>query len=185
MRWEFFAVRGYSALLENYAQGVSPSLDMGAILRLRNKIHYRIMNLPTAERMEPQQASAPIYEACRLGLVTYSLLVVFPVPLMTDPYPRLAQLLRSELDLPPAGLEIWKAMEGLRLWLLVMGGIAALGTVYRGWYVGRLLLSVERLQIQTWEQLRDVMTTIVWLNSPCDVEGLLLWREVQELRQYQ
>jgi hypothetical protein len=179
MRWEVNAVFQYSTLLRNYSHGFVPGLDTYYVLEIRNTIHYHIMSLPTASDIPSTAQVSPVkYDACRLSLTIYSLLILFPVPLMTEPYPNVAQLLKSELESTQLNLSIWMPDLELLLWVLMMGGIAALGTADRWWYVQQLRWLAAILEIDSWEHLRLTMVSILWLDIPCDFEGLVLWKEV-------
>lgn len=182
MAWEVQALSQYTNLLKDYSNGLVPGLDTGYVLEIRNTIHYHVMNLPCVyEMIGCLEPCSPKYEACRLGLVTYSLLVLFPVPLMTEPYPDLAKLLRLELDLIQLDLSFWMPDLELLLWLLLMGGIAALGTDDRWWYVRQVHWLIKILEITSWEHLKVTMASVLWLDSPCDFEGLAIWEETQML----
>jgi hypothetical protein len=176
MTWEVNSVFQYSTLLHVYSQGLVPDLNAGYVLEIRNAIHYHIMSLPPAS--EISQDLPHKYEACRLGLITYSLLILFPVPLMVDPYPNIARLLRRELDSTTLDSSPWMKDLELLLWVLIMGGIAALGTTDRWWYVQQLHWLAAMLEIRTWEHLKPTLVSILWLEAPCDFEGLILWEEV-------
>ncbi|KAL2819262.1 hypothetical protein BDW59DRAFT_181675 [Aspergillus cavernicola] len=181
MSWEFEAVRGYTTLLDRYSQGLLPQLEMGYVLELRNMIHHHVMSLPTVDELLTSHQDLPsTYGSLRLGLIAYSLLILFPVPLTTDPHPRLADLLRYELELTQMKLDIWMPMVELLLWVLVLGGVAAVGTVHRPWYVDQIQWLSVVIGIESWEQLKDTMASILWLDSACDIEGLILWEEVQD-----
>ncbi|KKK20450.1 hypothetical protein ARAM_002906 [Aspergillus rambellii] len=181
MAWEFHAIRGYNALVHEYSQGLCPTLDMAYVLDLRNMVHYHLLSLPTsAEMLETLQDLPPTYESLRLALIAYSLLVLFPIPLTIEPYPRLAHLLRYELELTQMRLDLWMPMIEMLLWVLTIGGISSFETVHRPWYVQRLRWMVQMFGVESWEQLKEIMVSIIWLDTPCDVEGMLLWKEVQE-----
>jgi hypothetical protein len=47
------------------------------------------------------------------------------------------------------------------------------------WFIGRLHLQFEELGITSWKGFTHIMETLVWLDSPCGLEGLTLWNEVQ------
>lgn len=115
--WVFHALRGYSSLLEGYAVGRVFNLDPGYVLKLRNLLHYHVLSLPAATFADTGTVSH-IYESLRLTLIVYSMLVLFPVPLMTSPYPTLAGLLRYELE--SIRDEEWTAMSSLLLWSLTL-----------------------------------------------------------------
>jgi hypothetical protein len=177
MVWVFHALRGYSSLLEGYADGRLFDLDLGYLLQLRNLIHYHVLSLPPA--LSAEVGTVPsTYEPIRLALAIYSLLVVFPVSLMTSPYPNLARLLRYELE--PVPDEEWESVPSLLLWLLTLGGIAALDTPHRLWFVARLHLEIREMNICSWQSLVQIMTTFIWLDTPCGMEGMILWKEIQQ-----
>jgi hypothetical protein len=136
-----------------------------------------------SEIPETVQGSPVKHETCRLALIVYSLLILFPIPLTTEPYPTAAQLLRNELEFSQLDLSPWMPNLELLLWVLLMGGIAALGTVDRWWYVRQLRWLATILKIDSWEHLRLTMVSILWLESPCDFEGFVLWEEVCMLDQ--
>ncbi|KAL2842573.1 hypothetical protein BJY01DRAFT_249059 [Aspergillus pseudoustus] len=181
MTWEFNAVRGYNTLVKNYSQGFLSHLKMGYVIELRNFIHYHVMSLPAiGETMDPYQELPPTYGALRLGLMAYSLLVLFPAPLGTDPHPRIAGQLRYELELTGVSVDIWMPMVDLLLWVLMLGGISAADTEHRPWYVEQIQWLSTLLGLTSWDQVKDTMTSILWIGSPCDVEGQTLWQEVQQ-----
>jgi hypothetical protein len=69
--------------------------------------------------------------------------------------------------------------SGLRLWMLVLGGIAALGKPERPWFVSNLaLVSVKRLNLD-WDGVEDILKTFLWLESACGPGGRQLWDEVK------
>ncbi|OOQ88248.1 hypothetical protein PEBR_13173 [Penicillium brasilianum] len=175
--WVFHALRGYSSLLEGYSDGRLSDLDLGYILDLRNLIHYQVLSLPSARDGKVGTVSHK-YESFRLAQTIYSLLVLFPVPLTTTPYPELARLLRHELEM--VSEEGWAMIPTLLLWILALGGIAALCTPHRLWFVQKLHMQLGNLGIISWEGLVHIMGTLIWLESPCGIEGLILWKEIQQ-----
>ncbi|KAL3466991.1 hypothetical protein BJX64DRAFT_284139 [Aspergillus heterothallicus] len=181
MGWEFNAVRGYNILVKNYSHGFLSHLEMGYVIEVRNLIHYHVMSLPAlGETLNPCQELSPTYGALRLSLIAYSLLVLFPIPLGTDPFPRLVSQLRYELELTGVSLDIWMPMVELLLWVLMIGGISATDTEHRSWYVDQIQWLSTLLGIASWDQVKDTMASVLWIESPCDVEGEALWQEVQQ-----
>jgi hypothetical protein len=181
MVWEFSAVRGYNTLVKNYSQGFMSHLEMGYIIELRNLIQYRVMSLPAVgEILDPYLDLPPTYGALRLALMAYTMMVLFPSPLEMDPHPRIAKQLRYELELTGVSLDIWMPMVELLLWVLMLGGISASDTEHRPWYVDQIQWLAPLLGLTSWDQVKETMTSIVWIDSPCDVEGQALWQEVQQ-----
>ncbi|KAL2785287.1 hypothetical protein BJX66DRAFT_329406 [Aspergillus keveii] len=181
MVWEFSAVRGYNTLVKNYSQGFMSHLEMGYIIELRNLIQYRVMSLPAVgEVLDPYLDLPPTYGALRLALMAYTMMVLFPSPLGMDPHPRIAKQLRYELELTSVSLDIWMPMVELLLWVLMLGGISASDTEHRSWYVDQIQWLAPLLGLTSWDQVKETMSSIVWIDSPCDVEGQALWQEVQQ-----
>jgi hypothetical protein len=71
-------------------------------------------------------------------------------------------------------------MSSLLLWILTLGGIAALDTPHRVWFSERLHLQLGDMGIISWEGFIHIMNSLLWLDSPCGVEGRILWKEAQE-----
>jgi hypothetical protein len=181
----FSTVQRYNTLLENLCQGYLPNLDLEYVLEFRNIIQHHIMSLPTTEEMRHNLQDVPLtYGALRLGLIAYSLVVLFPVPRATEPLPRLAHLLRYELELTEMNLEIWMPMIELLIWVLMIGGMSAFGTTHQRWYVEQIQWLTGIIGVGSWEQLKEVMSSIIWLESSCNAGGLILWGEVQSCEHF-
>ncbi|PVH73914.1 hypothetical protein DL98DRAFT_537919 [Cadophora sp. DSE1049] len=69
----------------------------------------------------------------------------------------------------------------LYLWILILGGIAALDEPERCWYVGQLLVFARRTGMRDWVAVEAMMGDFLWLKSACDSGGRKLWSEVLEL----
>ncbi|KAL3473855.1 hypothetical protein BJX99DRAFT_260969 [Aspergillus californicus] len=183
LSWEFMAVRGYNRLLMDHTQGLAPRVGAECVLDLRNMIHYHVMSLPPTDEILNYQSLPPIYGSLRLGLIAYSLRVLFPIPLATEPHPRLSHLLRYELELTQMNLDIWMPVIELLLWVAMLGGMAAHGTEHRSWYVDQIQWLTGVMGIESWGQLKGVLTSIIWFERCCDVDAFALWLEVHTCRQ--
>jgi hypothetical protein len=136
--------------VDYYLQGKPCGLKLGAIGRTRTTVQQRLLLLPTAEELSiPLSLSKPkpnIYECCRLTALIYSVAVVFPVP---NSHSVLQELVRrliivmGVLDIRTFGVEL----GGVLLWMLVLGGIAALDTLERHWFTLQFAWIVRRLDI--------------------------------------
>jgi len=72
--------------------------------------------------------------------------------------------------------EYWK----LLLWVLVLGGIAALDKPERSWYVAQLVILVENLEESTdWGAIEGILERYLWLDSACGHTGPELWEEIE------
>jgi hypothetical protein len=65
------------------------------------------------------------------------------------------------------------------LWILILGGIAALDKVERPWFVSQLGTLVKILEID-WDGIEEILESFLWLDSTCGSGGRLLWSEVME-----
>jgi hypothetical protein len=119
-----------------------------------------------------------LYESTRLATYIYALIITFPFSANMAPFDDLAALLRNEvsvLDTLDLGIEDMKLLA----WVLVMGGIAAVDTVERIWFVSMLREIVGAVEIWGWEEMRDLLGGFLWLGSVNDVDGRVLWGEVE------
>ncbi|OCT45944.1 hypothetical protein CLCR_00372 [Cladophialophora carrionii] len=104
-----------------------------------------------------------VHEACRLGMLIFSDMVLFPMPSCTRIKPRLAAELRRVFETlesqgnPEVMHEARCACSSPRiadliLWALTLGGIAASFTDDRSWFEGRLR---RRLRLRERERVRE------------------------------
>jgi hypothetical protein len=175
------SIGAFTLAVDYYLQGNPFGLKLGAVARTRTAVQQRLLLLPTAEELSiPSSSSKPkpnIYECCRLAALIYGVAVVFPVPnshgLLQELARRLIIVLRV-LDIRTFGVEL----GGVLLWMLVLGGIAALDTPERHWFASQLAWTVRRLDVDDWEVVEDILGSFLWLDSACSQGGRLLWSEV-------
>jgi hypothetical protein len=72
----------------------------------------------------------------------------------------------------------WRHCPKTLLWILVLGGIAALDTREREWFLRNAVIVAKVLKVARWEQVIDVMEGFLWLDSACDAGGRILWTEM-------
>jgi hypothetical protein len=174
------SISDFTLAVDYYLQGKPFGLKLGAIARVRTAIQQRLLLLQTAEELSiPPSSSKPkpnIYECCRLTALIYGVGVVLPVP---NSHSVLQELVRrlmiaiGILDIRTFGAEL----GGVLLWMLVLGGIAALDTPERHWFASQLAWIVRRLVIDDWEGVEDILGSFLWLDSVCGQGGRLLWSE--------
>ena len=172
----------FIVLLHDCDSGDDFSESDGQVADQRNVIQYRLMSLPTSIEL---QLAPPVqmYEVLRLATTIFSLLVVFPITPSAAPFGRLGTHLRAEIE----KLNIYnQSPEKLHLvtWAAVMGGIAAIGTPDRPWYVSTLESLYSHHQFETWEQAKTLLESFLWLRGTNDVDGISLWEELIQLRSY-
>jgi hypothetical protein len=72
----------------------------------------------------------------------------------------------------------------LMVWLLVIGGVISLNTAERGWFVGYLVSVVTELGLNSWEDMKQVLERVIWVQTINDLKFRQLWEGVQSAREY-
>jgi len=93
---------------------------------------------------------------------------------------RLQSSMNAVLDtISPFDIDI--KIARIVLWILYVGGAAAENKSERAWFVTHLSYFSDSLQIDSWENLREILQSFLW---PLDWEqcGILLWEEVDKDR---
>jgi hypothetical protein len=108
---------------------------------------------------------------------TFSIAVIYPIPNTYDGLQTLVWELTASLeatDIESLSVDY----SGVLLWILVLGGIGALGRPQRPWFVSNLaLINVKRLKLD-WEGVENILKRSLWLESACSPGGRRLWGEV-------
>lgn len=179
----FHEIRSYSSIIEQYINGDIAQPDMRMICDQRNLVHFHVMSLPPWSALDPVELN-PIYEACRIAAIIYSVGVVFPLPGVGAPLPCLSNLLREELQNSNL-YESWHGSEGsdLFIWVLTMGAIAATDMPHREWFVGIMARYNKQAHLTDWVQLKRILKNVVWVDSACDDAGEKLWNDINQSRQ--
>ena len=166
--------------IDDYVQGKPGGPAIGSIVRIKTAVQKRFLFLPTLEELNITPSSKlNLYESCRLTAIIFSVAVFFPLPNTYSVLQTLVQRLKAAIN--ESGIESHGAeFSGALLWILVLGGIAALDKPERSWFVSRLALLVQRLKIG-WEEAEDVLETFLWFEIACSPGGRLLWDEALNL----
>ena len=176
------SIGAFTLAVDYYLQGNPFGLKLGAVARTRTAVQQRLLLLPTAEELGiPLSSSNPkpkpnIYECCRLTALIYSVAVVLPLPNSHSVLQELVRRLTVVMEILDFRI-FGVGLEGVLLWMLVLGGIAALDTPQRDWFTSRLAWAVRKLDRDDWEGVEDILRSFLWLDSACGQGGRLLWRE--------
>lgn len=168
------------SLVERFIDGIGVFADAATILcDSRNSLQWHIMSLAPASQLGivPSDVT-PGYETYRIALMIFGVGVVFPLPAQSAPLPKLVRLLQLELQSSPGSrTELPSIRSNIHLWCLFMGGIAATGTQEREWFVAELRRFCEHdaVSISTWDEVRVILKSVLWLDTACDSGGKDLW----------
>jgi hypothetical protein len=168
-----------STHIEAYCAGNLIKPDLQILLSKKNAIHHALLSLPTADEALIPERDRGVYECCRLGGILYSTAVLFPLPKSTGTLPRIASMVRTAVE----GFRLETCFEGggkVLIWILLLGGIAAEGTLERVWFLRRLkpLLAMEG--ITSWTSLNGLVARFLWMESACADGALKVWEELRQ-----
>ncbi len=129
----------------------------------------------------PKDHRSSLSDACRYALCLFLLL------LFSGHYPDPTLLINCWLQKLKSALVRVVPMSGVKnkliVWLLAIGGVAALNTPERDWFVGYLLAAVTSLELESWEDMEEAMSRVLWVHQIHDPEFQKLWKEVQSLKE--
>jgi hypothetical protein len=85
-----------------------------------------------------------------------------------------------QVELQASYLEsTWSSRDAARvlLWVLMIGGIAATGLPERTWFVSTLRTATVRSGLSRWQDLKQILESMLWLDSACDRAAKQIWDE--------
>jgi hypothetical protein len=167
-----------SALIEGYCENTLRNPNLIALICARNKVHHRLLSLPTGSKLEYSiGTSFKLYECCRLAALAYATASLFVIPISTGAQHRLV------LEIQAATKDVsWDTLYGcggkFYIWVLFLAGIWAERLPERPWFVERLRGLLELEGIFRWQELKRIVVTFLWMSSVCDDGGMRLWDDV-------
>jgi len=180
----FECIVSLSMAIEHYLEGRPGGLTLGQIVRTRLAVQKRLLMLPTAGELRSSteallSGDPDLYECCRLAAIIFSVAVIYPTPNQFGALQTLVRQLKTEMEGNEVRTYDLDCLE-LLLWILVLGGVAALGKVERPWFVSNLeVVGMERLNLHSWDSVEQVVRQFLWLDSACSAGGYQLWEEVK------
>lgn len=166
--------------IDDYLQGRHGSLAIDTIASKRNSVQQRLLYLPRVcdaqldvDESDPSNA---IYDCCGLAALIYSVAVIFPISTPEYILGTLVQRLKSNLELS-IDQDCWVGLEDLFLWVLVLGGIAAVEQPQRSWFVDQMTIITVARSLGNFEAVLDILESFLWLESACGMSGRMFWAE--------
>lgn len=173
LRW----IIQYTFAIDDYVQKRHEAQTPSRLGDERNFVQHSLMLLsPTAIEMKQEH---PMHRLCRLGILIYSLLVVYPMPAVAAPFHRLAQEVQAQLSQASVQSR-WTEAPELILWVTVLGAIASIGSQYREWYLTTLDRLTKRLNLGTWSAMKERLGMFLWYETTNDEDGFRLWKEIED-----
>lgn len=75
-------------------------------------------------------------------------------------------------------LSSYDRSNALVLWSVAAGGVAALGSPERRWFVSHLADMTDEMGIETWEEMKANVSRGIWHETLCARRHRMLWDEV-------
>lgn len=178
----FQAIKIYISTLEDFEkckQSLRKETRLCLMADQRNLIQYVLLSLPSAEQISDFSPEGPLlYDACRISGLIFSIGVIFPLPYEAGALQKLTKILKLELQRIPRPCLQSPRAQGVLIWILTIGGIAAIDALERSWFVTQLKTMVEMSSLRDWSQLKRVLRRTLWLDSACDLAGRSLLAEI-------
>ncbi|KAE9364172.1 hypothetical protein N431DRAFT_563560 [Stipitochalara longipes BDJ] len=177
----FDSVGALTHAIEIHLQGRPFGQYLGTIHRTRTAIQHSILMLPKLDELPvrpraDQEDSKNVYECCRLTAIIFGVAVIYPIPNSHDVLQQLVS--RLQIALIVLNIETCESvLDGVLLWVLVLGGIAALDKPERSWFASQLGKLVKKLGIDDWSMVEEKLEAFLWLESACSQGGYMLWDE--------
>lgn len=191
---------------ESYQRRDTDAPDIKAIIFARNLNQHELLSLPdlsddlyssfSAQGDQGATLTAEqdlaVYELCRLSAIVFQIVVLLPnlhaVTSVTRPYAqRLIRCLEYGeecLSLP----QVWEHRDFL-LWVTMLGLWLCKDTNLRDWFIDFLTRHVksslpwkEKYADAPWQDVAEVLSKFLWLQSECEVPCRNLWEEAMAFR---
>jgi hypothetical protein len=119
--------------------------------------------------------------ACARSATVFLYLFLRRIPIHSPVFDWMVELLQQDFErteeyirhlYPPA----------LLFWILFVAGTASLGRPERAWFRCKLAKCRERLKINIWNEAKEVLEKLAWLETPGESLGGSLWEELESIR---
>jgi hypothetical protein len=180
----------YSLAVYDYIMGRPQAPSLKTLADQRNFVQHSLMQLSSTPSDRADETAAPessgtflLKEACWAAAAVYSLIAVFPIPPPKAPFAQLAKQLKQHLVQTSSHFaRRWQKPSPLVLWMTFMGALASTADEdteeEKAWYISVLERLVHRMQILSWERLKDLLLNFLWFPSTSDTDGQQLWKEI-------
>jgi hypothetical protein len=177
----FDSIGALTHAIDVHLQGKPFGQYLGTIHRIRTAIQHSLLMLPTQDELNATaevegMQKENVYECCRLTALIYGVAVVYPVPNSYNVLQELVirlQIALALLDIKNCGSDL----DGALLWVLVLGGTAALDKPERTLFASQLGSHMKKMSLKDWDAVEDILEVFLWLESACGQGGRMLWDE--------
>ncbi|KAJ9607452.1 hypothetical protein H2200_008525 [Cladophialophora chaetospira] len=161
-----------TAALDHFQRDENHPPALVDIVEYRRYVQYRLLSLGPVTSISPLSDDDYVYEVCRIAVLIYSDLNIWPLPSSTKARPRLAKQLRRCLERQGTGLSEDTLPQDLLLWVAMMGAIAASQTKEAEYFVSLLAQDPRDL---SWKNFHSVMLQYLWCDFVVSPMAQPLW----------
>ncbi|OAP57589.1 hypothetical protein AYL99_08327 [Fonsecaea erecta] len=181
----------YLLAVDDYIMGRPQAQSVLILADQRNFVQHSLMSLYSSPRDETTSGDQiyPLRQATWCAGVVYSLTSIFPIPRAGALFAKLASRIKQHLIATTSSGDgghhegsKWREAASLMLWITFMGLLASTAhpdsEAEKTWYISVLERLVHRMQILSWQRLKDQLLNFLWFPSTSDTDGQRLWREI-------
>lgn len=171
----------FTVILESFISGKWSSRSHTNMIDARNFSQHQVMSLATQTELSDDGIVQidEQYECTRLGLVAYSLLVVFPLPPVVGLFEQLSgRILAACGQVNQRRLN--RDRLQLHLWCLTVGSIVSIGLRSHQDFVSEVKRVVLQVAVRGWQGFRRILRGFLWHSDTNDIDAMDLWIEVQK-----
>lgn len=163
--------------LDHYARGGPTAPELVDLVTARHSAQHRLLSQLPPPQSNFLDGDNNVLHACRLAVLIFSDMAIFPLPPTQGVKYRLAPLLRHTLQACSIVCS-WDLHAYVLLWATTLGAIAASYTYDRSWYVEQMIKHVENLGIDHLSTLDSICSKFLWWKPVCGEPTETLWAEM-------
>ncbi|KAI1616070.1 hypothetical protein EDD36DRAFT_460966 [Exophiala viscosa] len=172
-------MRTVVAALDQYVREGQKPASLPKLLQARNAVQYLLLSV--SARKSASDTADCLVDMCRLGLLIFSNMVLFPLPTESGVAEMLVGALRGRLlesHVLEGHVDIWSQRSDLLTWIVTLGTMAATSTAYSQWYTQYLADMMPVGHLPGWHHLEEtVLSKYAWWKYTCSNSGEGIWLE--------
>ena len=181
-------VRDMIVRLDQYEREGRYPERLQAILRARNAVHHQLLCLPHADALEDVERAVKFtYELCRLGLLIFSNIALFPLPAESGVTERLTKMLSRTIStaLETEGGAIWSKYSDILTWVIILAGITTISSTDYECLLNYLSTAAAFTSHVNWACVEnELLSRSIWWPYMCNRAGRTMWDEASSIESH-
>ena len=150
------------------------SMESFSVHTLRNWTQHRLLSLPKSPSQVPSHEGC-LLELCRLRILLFSNLVIYPLPPAAGVGSKFSLDLRKTIDCITIH-DPWPVYPDLLLWSTMLGAISANDGEDQLWYTTKLASRAVLTNTTGWCAAKEIFYSFLWWEG-CDSLAYKLWMD--------